>query len=236
MVGMQWLLSTLIVVFALVLFVRAAAVALEMTGLDKRSALFQALSAFSRTGFTTQEAESIVNHPVRRKIAFLLMVLGTAGVATIIVTATAHVVTREDYWLPVDVLVLLVGLYLAYIVATRKGFITKWDDFIAAKLVKSSSSEGEEPTEDLLHLPEDNGLVRVIITEKSPFIGTSLSERGLNEKGLVVLGIERGKNWIPFPKAEERIQEGDRIVVYGPLEVARELFKKEGELAQTKPK
>jgi len=78
--------------------------------------------------------------------------------------------------------------------------------------------------------------VRVIITEKSPFIGTSLSERGLNEKGLVVLGIERGKNWIPFPKAEERIQEGDRIVVYGPLEVARELFKKEGGLAQTKPK
>ena len=236
MFGTQWLLSTLIVIFLLVLFVRATAVALEMTGLDKRTALFQALSAFSRTGFTTQEAESIVNHLVRRKIAFLLMVLGTAGFATVIITSTSHIVTREDYSPLIDVLILVMGLYLIYIVATHKGCITKWEDFIAAKLVKSSSFEWEGPTEDLYHLPEGNGLVRVIITEKSPFIGTSLSERGLREKGLVVLGIKRDKNWIPFPKAEERIQEGDRIVVYGPLKVAREIFKKEGGLAQTKPK
>ena len=228
MSGMQCLLSTLIVVFLLVLFVRAAAVAFEMTGLDKRTAQFQALSAFSGTGFTTQEAESIVNHPVRRKIAFLLMVLGTAGFATVIITSTAHVVTRGDYWLPLDVLILVVGLYLIYLVATRKGVITKWEDFIAAKLIKSSFFVGEGPTEDLLHLPEDNGLVRVSITANSPFIGTSLSERGLHEKGLVVLGIERGKYWIPLPKSEERIQESDRIVMYGPLEVAREIFKNEG--------
>ena len=226
MFGMQCLLSTLIVIFFLVLFVRASAVALEMTGLDKRTALFQALSAFSRTGFTTQESESIVNHPVRRKIAFLLMILGTAGFATVIVTSTAHIVTREDYWLPIDVLILLVGLYLIYIVATRKGFITKWENFIAAKLVKSPSFV-EDPTEDIVHLPEDNGLVRAFITEKSPFIGNSLSESGLSEKELVVLGIERGKNWIPLPKAKETIQEGDKIVVYGPLEVLRDLFKKE---------
>lgn len=232
MFGMQCLLSTLIVIFFLVLFVRASAVALEMTGLDKRTALFQALSAFSRTGFTTQESESIVNHPVRRKIAFLLMILGTAGFATVIVTSTAHIVTREDYWLPIDVLILLVGLYLIYIVATRKGFITKWENFIAAKLVKSPSFV-EDPTEDIVHLPEDNGLVRAFITEKSPFIGNSLSESGLSEKELVVLGIERGKKWIPLPKAKETIREGDKIVVYGPLEVLRDLFKKEWGLAQT---
>ena len=112
------------------------------------------------------------------------------------------------------------------------GCISRWEDFIAAKLVKSSSFE-EDPTEDLIHLPEGNGLVRAFITEKSPFIGDSFSESGLSEKGLLVLGIERGKNWIPLPKAKETIQEGDRIVVYGPLEVSRDLFKKEGGLAQT---
>ncbi len=227
MFGMQCLLSTLIVIFFLVLFVRAAAVALEMTGLDKKTALFQALSAFSRTGFTTQEAESIVNHPVRRKIVILLMILGTAGFATVIITATSHIVTMEDYRLPIDVLILVVGLYLIYIVATRKGFITKWEDFIAVKLVKSSSFEDVGQTEDLLHLPEDNGLVRASITEKSPCIGTSLLESGLSENGLVVLGIERGKSWIPLPKAKERIPEGDKIVVYGPLEVSRDLFRVE---------
>ena len=225
MFGMQFLLSTLIVIFFLVLFVRAAAIAFMMTGLDRKTALFQALSAFSGTGFTTQEAESIVNHPVRRKIAILLMILGTAGVVTVIVTATSHVVTRVDYGLPIDVLILVVGIFLIYTVATNKGFITKWEDFIAAKLVKSPSFEEEGPMEDLVHLPEGNGLVRAFITEKSPFIGASLSESGLSENGLVVLGIERGKKWIPLPKAKETIQEGDRIVVYGPLEVSRDLFK-----------
>ncbi|MCK4734267.1 MAG: TrkA C-terminal domain-containing protein [Methanophagales archaeon] len=105
--------------------------------------------------------------------------------------------------------------------------MSRWEDFIAAKLVKSPSFEEEGATEDLVHLPEDNGLVRAFITEKSPFIGASLSESGLSENGLLVLGIERGKNWIALPKAKETIQEGDRIVVYGPLEVSRELFKKE---------
>ena len=103
-------------------------------------------------------------------------------------------------------------------------FISRWVDFIAAKLVKSPSFE-EDPTEDLIHLPEGNGLVRAFITEKSPFIGDSFSESGLSEKGLLVLGIERGKNWIPLPKANETIREGDKIVVYGPLEVSRDLMK-----------
>ena len=228
MFGMHFLMATLLVIFFLVLIVRAAAIAFMMTGLDRKTALFQALSAFSGTGFTTQEAESIVNHPVRRRIAILLMILGTAGVVTVIVTATSHVVTtRVDYGLPIDVLILVVGLFLIYTVATHKGFMSRWEDFIAAKLVKSSSFEEEGATEDLVHLPEDNGLVRAFITEKSPFIGNSLSESGLSENGLLVLGIERCKNWIPLPKAKETIQEDDRIVVYGPLDVSRDLFKKE---------
>ena len=75
----------------------------------RRTALFQALSAFSGTGFTTPEAESIVNHPARRRITMLLMIVGTAGIATVIVSSMSHVVTRVDYRLPIDVLILVVG-------------------------------------------------------------------------------------------------------------------------------
>jgi len=39
-----------------------------MTGMEKKKARFQALSAFAGTGFTTKEAESVVNYPARRKI------------------------------------------------------------------------------------------------------------------------------------------------------------------------
>ena len=224
--GLYFLLPALLVVFVSFLIVRAAAIALMMTGMDRKRAVFQALSAFSGTGFTTKEAESVVNNPLRRRIVSWLMILGNAGIVTVIITATSSLVTSEGYQLSINVLVLLVGVYLIYKIATHKGFIRRWESFIEDKLIKSPTFE-EGATEDLLHLLEGNGLVRAIITENSPFIGNSLSESKLTEKGLLVLGIERGKNWIPIPKAKEAIQEGDRIVVYGPLEVLRALFREE---------
>ena len=67
--------------FALVI-TRVATVALTLTGLPKQSARFQARSAFTGTGFTTGEAESVLGHPVRRRIIMLLMLLGNLGLVT----------------------------------------------------------------------------------------------------------------------------------------------------------
>jgi K+/H+ antiporter YhaU regulatory subunit KhtT len=43
----------------------------------------------------------------------------------------------------------------------------------------------------------------------------------LNEKGVLVLGIERDKVWVPTPKASEIIKNGDHLVIYGPLDVLK---------------
>jgi hypothetical protein len=222
--GFYFLLPTLLVIFVSFLIVRAAAIALMMTGMSEKRARFQALSAFSGTGFTTKEAESVVNHPVRRRIISWLMILGNAGIVTVIITATSTLVTSKGYQLSLNVLILLVGVYLIYRISTYKGFIRRWESFIEDKLIKSPSFE-EGATEDLLHLIEGYGLVRAIITEDSPLVGSTLSESKLTEKELMVLGIERGKNWIPIPKAIETIRDGDRLVVYGPLEVLKALFR-----------
>ncbi|PIP14011.1 MAG: hypothetical protein COT45_00080 [bacterium (Candidatus Stahlbacteria) CG08_land_8_20_14_0_20_40_26] len=222
--GIYFLVPTLLVVFVSFLIVRAAAIALMMTGMDENRARFQALSAFSGTGFTTKEAESVVNNPLRRRIITWLMILGNAGIVTVIITATTSFVTSKGYQLSINVLILLVGIYLIYKIVTRKGFTRRWESFIEDKLVKSHVFE-EGVTEDLLHLFEGYGLVRAIITENSPFVGSSLSECELSGKGLLVLGIERDKDWFPIPKAKETINEGDRLVVYGHLRILRELFR-----------
>ena len=47
----------------------------------------------------------------------------------------------------------------------------------------------------------------------------------MSSKGVLVLGIERGPRWIPIPKAEETMRVGDRVVVYGPLDVLKALMK-----------
>jgi hypothetical protein len=225
--GIYFLVPTLLVIFVSFLIVRAAAIALMMTGMDEKRARFQALSAFTGTGFTTREAESIVNHPLRRRIISWLMILGNAGIVTVIITATSSLVTSEGgYQLSLNALILLVGVYLLYKIATHKGFMRRWESFIEGKLIKSSAFE-EGATEDLLHLIEGYGLVRAFIKETSPLVGSSLSESRLREKELLVLGIERGKNWIPIPNPSERINEGDRLVVYGPLGVLKAIFREE---------
>src|SRR4051812_19806977 len=76
------LISVLVIVFMSLLITRVATVALSLTGMSRESARFQARSALSGVGFTTSEAESVVNHPVRRRIVQMLMLLGSAGIVT----------------------------------------------------------------------------------------------------------------------------------------------------------
>lgn len=224
--GIYFLLPTLLVVFVSFLIVRAAAIALMMTGMDEKRARFQALSAFSGTGFTTREAEFVVNHPKRRRIVGWLMILGNAGIVTVIVTGTSSLATSRGFQVPINVVVLAAGIFVIYRIATHKGFIRKWESYVEDKLVKSRPLE-EGATEDLLHLIEGFGLVRTIIKEDSPLAGASLSQCELSEKGMLVLGIERAKKWIPTPGAEEIINVGDKLVVYGRLDVLKDLFRQE---------
>ncbi len=226
MSSLYFLFPALLAILISFLFVRASAIALMMTGLDKNKARFQALSAFSGTGFTTKEAEFVMKHPARRKIVTWLMIMGNAGIVTVIVTATSSLATSKGYQLPINVLILIAGVFLIYKIATYRKFTRKWENFIEKKLVKSPAFE-EAATEDLLHFLEGYGLVKKIISEDSPLIGCSLSECKLNERGLLVLGIERGKDWIPTPKAREKMEEGDSIIIYGPLNILKNLLKEE---------
>jgi len=71
--------ALLLIVLLSIVVVRAGAVTLTMTGLSMDMARFWALSAYTGTGFTTQESESIISHPARRSIIQLLMLLDNAG-------------------------------------------------------------------------------------------------------------------------------------------------------------
>ena len=73
------IISLLLIVALSLIVTRTAAVALTYTGLSQQAASFQARSAFTGVGYTTSEAESLVNHPVRRQVVMLLMLLGNAG-------------------------------------------------------------------------------------------------------------------------------------------------------------
>jgi len=112
MTSLYFLVPTIITILLSMLIVRAAAVALQMTGLNEKKAKFQALSAFTGTGFTSKESELIVNYPKRRQIISWLMILGNAGIVTVIITTTTSFATSEGMHLPINVAILLAGIYL----------------------------------------------------------------------------------------------------------------------------
>ncbi len=220
MTGLYFLLPTLMVILFSFLIVRAGSIALMMTGLEEKRARFQALSAFSGTGFTTREAESVINHPKRRRIISVLMVMGNAGIVAVIVTMTSSIVKTKGYLLSLDILLFVVGVYLIYKFATYKRFIRRWESFIEDRFVKSNIFE-ESATEDLLHLFEGYGLVRVSVDEQSPLNGSTLADHKLNIRGMLVLGVEREKSWIPVPQSDEVLHKDDRLVIYGPVDTMK---------------
>ena len=226
MIGLYLLLPTLLVIITSLLIVRAGTIALMMTGIDQKRAAFQALSAFTRAGFTTREAEVVVNNPQRRRIITWLIILGNAGLVAIIVSATSSIVASQGYQVPITIFVIILGTYLIYKLMSRVGFIRKWEGFVQKQFIKSRTFE-EATTEDLLHFIEGYGLVRAITTKNSPFVGATLSDVRALDRDIVILGIERGKDWLPHPQAKTTIEEDDKLVIYGHINVLRGIFKED---------
>jgi hypothetical protein len=224
MTGIYFLLPTLLAIFIAVLIVRAGAMALMMTGLDRQRATFQSLSAFTGTGFTTQEAELIATHPLRRKIVSILMILGNAGIVTVIITATSSLMTVSGSTLPVHLILFVSGLFLIYRVGKSRKFVQRWERYIERKLSRNPAFEGGA-AEDLLHFLEGYGLIRKTVRPDSQLVNTSLASWRFREQDIVILGIERAGKWIAAPaKHDVTIEDGDRLVLYGKIQTIRKLF------------
>jgi hypothetical protein len=227
MTGIYLMLPALLMVLFSFLVVRAGAIALMMTGMEREKAHFQALSAFTRAGFTTREAEMVVNNPKRRRIVTWLIIIGNAGFIAIIVAATSSLVTSSGYNLLISLGILIIGLYILYRLMKLGGWTRKWERFIENRLVKTNVVE-ESRTEDLLRFGEGYGLMNVIITPDSPYVGHSLSELNTPESEFLVVGIERGREWISHPRAYTKIDNGDRLVVYGDLRILKSIIQQSG--------
>jgi hypothetical protein len=213
--GLYLVIPTFIVILISVLIVRAGAIALRLTGLDEKTANFQALSAFTRAGFTTRESELVVGHPQRRSIVSWLIILGNAGIVAVIVTGTSSLASSTDYKLAIDIAVLAIGIYIIYKVARHTGLTRRWESLIENRFLKGKffSRIGAE---HLLHLPGGYGVARVAAIERPLFTGGSVRDK-LAARGFVVLGIERQDKFISSPGKEESISEGDSLILYGSL-------------------
>ncbi len=224
MSGIYFLMPTLIAIVISMMIVRAGAIALMMTGMDFEKAKFQALSAFSGTGFTTHEAERVVNNLRRRKIVSWLMIMGNAGIVTVIVTATSSFNMVKGLGVGLNGLVLLFGIWLIYIIAKHSPLARYWEEFAQSRLERMKIFDDDSTVDELLHITEGYGVVRIQLFEGSHFIGQTLSEINNNLEESYILGVEQNKEWLPTPRLNRKIKEGDYLVIYGKVENLYEHF------------
>jgi K+/H+ antiporter YhaU regulatory subunit KhtT len=204
--------------------VRAGAIAFKMTGMGWQQAKFQALSAFSGTGFTTKEAESVVNHPQRRKITTWLMILGNAGIVSVIATFVVSMRGGGVMRTSLTLIVAIVTIFLLLKIAARREFMKKLTQKIEQKLAEKTDLR-QVSIEEIIEQAKGYGVTRILIDEHFCDLGKTLIDAQLKERDILVLSIERGEEIIPNPKATMKIKLGDTLTCFGKLEEMRKLIR-----------
>ena len=190
------------------LITRVGTSALVHTGLSRQVARFQARSAFFGVGFTTSESEKVVDHPVRRRIVLWLVVLGNAGIVTVL----ASVVISAHGGITVPRVAILLGGLAALFVLARSPLLGRAID---AALNRWTDLDVRDYS-DLLHLQGDFTVAELHVDATDWLAERTLRELHLRDEGLVVLGITRaGGDWIGAPDGDTQLHSGDVLVVYG---------------------
>lgn len=209
------ILVLLVFVIAWLLTFWFGAIALEITGMERSKARFQALSALTGTGFTTSEAESIVNHPGRRRIATWLIFLGNTGIIAFILILVLYL--RNGLITPTLPYIIIVLLsLLVFTLSVRIGIEKTLSTAIVRSLRKGKSTTGMA-LDELLLQTGGYGIARLIVKWHKDMPNFKLKDCALYGKEISILAIERGNNVLPFPGEEESLQEGDRLLCYGRL-------------------
>jgi hypothetical protein len=225
------LLLFLIVIGVSFIIVKIGALIFHLTGLPWPLATFQALSCFTGTGFTTRESELITNNPQRRKIASVLIILGHAGLVTLIATFANSLRTDlatiyripfvnsivPSYWVPwVNLAIIIFGVYVIYRAVVNSRLAAKLTCILKEHLIKRQIIQ---PVcfEEIVGVTGGYGVSRVEIRKDSPVLNKSLGEADLSGSNISVLALERDSKITLNPPADIKIITGDSFVCFGKL-------------------
>jgi hypothetical protein len=218
------IISLLVLIAVSLLSTRLAAIALILTGMSRESARFQARSALAGVGFTTKESESVVNHPVRRRIIMLLMLTGSIGVPTVVAALVVSSVTTaqaEHWWEPLG---LLVAGVAALVLLARSRLIERRLNSLLAWALKRWTDLDVRDYVSLLQLQSGYAVTEMLVEPGDWLEGRSLSEAALSREGVLVLAITRKDGrFIGAPLASDVMMSGDVLVLYGLVERLEEL-------------
>jgi hypothetical protein len=203
--------------------VRIGAFALVLTGMETEAATFQALSAFSGTGFTTSETERVVRHRSRRHIISILIILGNAGLVAII--GSLVVALGQDLgftWFLIQLAVIIFGIFVLYRLVIRSRLGNTLLDRLRKPLLRRIVMDAP-PFEEIMHIGGQWGINLVTIGKGSTYVGASVADITA-AVDVEVLGLDRVDSFVSRPESNVEIHERDRLLVFGTTQSMKKLL------------
>jgi hypothetical protein len=198
------------------LAIKVATIALMMTGLSFDTASFQSYSAFFGVGFTTREAELVVNHPVRRRIIRDLILVGNIGLTSALATMVATFVQGNNVFesLMIILAAVAIALVISYIGRLR-WFRRALDRIIAYSLSRAGLVRALD-YELLLRVDHGYVVSEYLVEDGNPLVGKMLRHSRPWDSGVVILAVRRNDVLLPgIPGPSDVIEVGDVLVIYG---------------------
>ncbi|MDJ0590116.1 MAG: TrkA C-terminal domain-containing protein [Pleurocapsa sp. MO_226.B13] len=169
---------------------------------------------FTGAGFTTSESEQVVAHPVRRRILMWSMLLGNAGIVTVISSLVlTFIITAQPLDWVSRILILILGLSVLWILATNRWFnryITRGVKWGLRRWTKLDVRDYA----NLLQLQGEYQVKELQVESQDWLANKQLQETHLRDEGVLVLGIIRANgNYVGAPKGFTEISPGDLLIL-----------------------
>lgn len=225
---MGWVVALLSLAVVTYFIIRTAGQALELTGLSRDTARFQALSAFFGAGFTTSESEFVVSHPVRRRIIRDLIVIGNIGIFSIIASAVALIANTHSSDIALR-LGIVAGVLIALFTIGRFQFVTRIIDMSVRYALQHTGAVRALDYERLLGVHHGFSVSEVAIEKDSWLDGETLAGAQLRNEGVNVLAVQKPDGvFVGSPRGKTVVQAGETLVIYGPDKAIHHLATRPG--------
>lgn len=207
----------IILIILLLIICRIGTILLYLTGMDRPTAQFQALSALTGTGFTTRDSEMIVGHEVRRRIVMVLMVLGNAGLVGG-VAAIINLFRGQTVNINLLRVTMLLALIIAVLWIAGRRKLWRWLRDRLQHFLQNRSLFRKSTAEELLSIGGGYSVVEIFIQPEDHNIGKRLRNTDYRRRNILVLNIEREGKPLGLPGPDEVILVNDKLLCYGDVE------------------
>ncbi|MDQ6595142.1 hypothetical protein E2K98_03800 [Bacillus salipaludis] len=207
------LLFLLIYFIIIVAVIEIFVILFRLTGLKVEISRFQVISLMTGTGFTTDESELILGHPIRRKLATFLILFGAFSLAVIISSISQFLSKGLQ---AKEIFFLAAMTMLVYLVLKLTWLQRKLSSLFNRKM-QQKVELADLPVREIFLKSKEDVLLYLHIFRESKLAGHTFNQmiEDLDQLELNILFIQRGKVKIRRNLLDTPLHEGDQVLLFG---------------------